>query len=104
VKRGLTRRYSAACVEQSVRFDLHLGQTLFGDLIKLISNQTQTVKLWTLTTSNLSVIKLKLHLFDLLWICCGFVVQLFDLLYSFSIRCGQVESHTPLFRFVVDLL
>jgi hypothetical protein len=27
-----------------------------------------------------------------------------DLLCSFSICCGQVESHTPLFRFVVDLL
>jgi hypothetical protein len=61
-------------------------------------------------------IKLTLHLFDLLWICCGFVVQqavrlvvklwiccgfAVDLLYSFSICCGQVESHTPLFRFVV---
>ena len=40
-------------------------------------------------------IKFKLHLFDLLWICCGFVVQqvvdlskscgfVVDLLYSFS--------------------
>jgi hypothetical protein len=51
-------------------------------------------------------------------ICCGFVeqpavrlvVKLWicredvDLLYSFSICCGQVESHTPLFRFAVDLL
>jgi hypothetical protein len=27
-----------------------------------------------------------------------------DLLYSFSICWGQVESHTPLFQFVVDLL
>jgi hypothetical protein len=47
--------------------------------------------------------KLKLHLFDLLLICCGFVVQLFDSLYSFSTCCGLVESHTPLFRFFVDL-
>jgi hypothetical protein len=31
-------------------------------------------------------VKLKLHLFDLLWICCK-----------------QVESHTPLFRFVYIL-
>ena len=33
----------------------------------------------------------KLHLFDLLWTCCGLVV---DLLYSISTCCG----------FVVDLL
>jgi hypothetical protein len=26
-----------------------------------------------------------------------------DLLYSFSTSCGQVESHTPLFRFAVNL-
>jgi hypothetical protein len=45
--------------------------------------------------SNLMYYKLKLHLFELLWICCTafrFVV------------CGQVESHTTQFRFVVDLL
>jgi hypothetical protein len=39
-----------------------------------------------------------------LWICCGVVVQLFDLSYSFSICCGFVESYTPLIRFAVDLL
>jgi len=44
----------------------------------------------------------KLHLFDLLWICRGFVVQHFDffwiccgfvvdLLYNFSICCGLVD-------------
>jgi hypothetical protein len=45
-----------------------------------------------------AILELKLHLFDLLWICCGFVVQLFDLLlwtsrvpYSIdSICCGFV--------------
>jgi hypothetical protein len=47
-------------------------------------------------------LKLKLHLFHFLWICCWFVVQLFDLLCSFSTCCGQVESHTPLIRSVVD--
>jgi hypothetical protein len=47
-------------------------------------------------------------------ICCGFVVQqivrlvvkfgfAMDLLHSFSTCCGQVQSHTPLFPFVVDL-
>jgi hypothetical protein len=65
-------------------------------------------------------LKLKLHLFDLLWICCGYVVQLFDLLWisrkpysAASICCGFVVESTTnpqhldtsrCCEFVVDLL
>ena len=53
-------------------------------------------------------IKVKLHLFNLLWTCCGFVVQHFDLLW---ICCGFVVQHFDLlwtccttFRLVVDFI
>jgi hypothetical protein len=57
-------------------------------------------------TSFLISLKLKLHLFDLLWIYCSTSCttcrKFVDLLYSFSTCCGQVESHTSVVRFVVE--
>jgi hypothetical protein len=55
-----------------------------------------------------SGVKLKLHLFDLLWICCELVKQQVAGLVK---SCGFVlqlvvepTAQTPLVRFVVDLL
>ena len=45
--------------------------------------------------------KVKLHLFDLLWTCCGLVVQHFDLLW---ICCGFVVDLLWICRTAFDLL
>jgi hypothetical protein len=85
--------------------DRRYGVNSFESLKKLfhtIHNISESMIMRRFYGGRFCSLKLKLHLFALLWICCGYVVQLFDLLYSFSIFFRQVERHRLLHCF--DLL
>jgi hypothetical protein len=77
-------------------------------------NRTRSLRSSAASVESILAYKLKLHLFDLFWICCGLVVQqVVWLVAKLWICCtafrlvadkSKLESHTPLIRFVADLL